>query len=509
MELMTPQILWKDFDAQLPFDETVVKFTEENGIKIKEFYFSGLRTQDGVVRIFAKYLHNGDKLPTLVYFGEETESLKIPEVKKYNFLTVDYTGIKKNKSRGTLYPYSLKDAEFGQSVYNLSPKASRWFAWASVAMYAVLYAQKNCGNGQVGVIGAGQGGSLVWKLSACVGAEAGVTLYSTGYEPDIDDIYYRACLDNRSYAPILRFPVMEIVSSNESDGSIDFMSEIYAGIKRSDCRICINERANHTVGEAGKRNVEQWLSHYFYGEGKIPEVPTLRPYESGGKLYYEVKHNGKPDEIDFYTCIGNAHGSLRNWSNVKLMKLEDSYLAPINVYDANSQISAFVTIKEFGYKISSTIISRVPSKMGVSSQPVKRNRLVYDGDMGPDDWASSEGEKPEMKEGPFGINGVCADKSLMTYKLADARYRGIEGSFLQIMYCSSTKQEIKFIITDSKKRIFSTSVDADIRQGWVSKTLALDDFKSQNEQLLSWKDVATFEIKPSQGTVLISSLLWV
>lgn len=509
MELMTPQILWKDFDTQAPFDETVLRYVHEDGRKIKELYFSGLRTEDGVIRIFARYLHNGDNLPTVLYLGEENEPLTIPKISRYNYLVVDYTGVKKDKNRGTIYPYSLKDATAGKLVYGLQPKLSRWYAWASVAMYAALYAQRNCGNGKVAVIGAGQGGSMVWKLSACVSVDAGVTMYSTGYEPTIDDLNYRACLDNRSYAPILKFPVMEIIASNESDGAIDFMSEIFSGIKRDDCRFCINERANHVLGEDGIRNVELWLKHYFDGEGQIPQTPTIRPYESAGKLYYEVKYDGNPDEIDFYTSIGNEHGSLRNWSNAKLMKLEDSYLTSLTVYDAKAPINTFVTVKEHGYKISSAKVSRVPAKMGVAAESIKHSRLIYDSDMGVDDWTQLDSQKPTMQEGPFGINGVKAIEALITFKLADARYRGKEGALLQIMFSSSVKQTVKFSITDSKKRKFTSTVDADIRQGWITKNFAVEDFKMQNESL-SWKDVVTFEISPEKGnSVLISSMLWV
>lgn len=508
MELMTPQILWKDFDTQASFDETVLRYVDDEGRKVKEFYFSGLRTKDGVVRIFARYLHNGDDLPTIIYFGEENEPLKIPHVSKHNFLVVDYTGVKKDKVRGTMYPYSLKDAENENPVYDSRPKNSKWYAWASVAMSAVLYASKNCGNGKIGVIGAGQGGSLVWKLSACVGVDAAVTLFSTGYEPNRDDIYYRACLDNRSYAPILRFPVMEIVSSNESDGSIDFMSEIFSAIKRKDCRLCINERSNHTLGEAGKRNVELWLKHYLSGEGEMPDIPVLRPYEAGGKLYYEVKYDGNPDEISLYVNMGSSHGAVRNWSAAPLMKLEDSYIASIKVHDANAPINAFVTVKEYDYKVSSIILSRIPAKMGVAAEPVKRNRLIYDGEMGTDDWTAANNEKPIMKNGPFDISGVCAEGSLVTFKLADARYCGEDGLILQVMFCSRIRQVVKFVITDSRKRQFVCPVEADLRQGWVTKNFTVDDFKTENEHLTSWKDIVTFEVA-TEGPALVSSLLWV
>lgn len=514
MELMTPQILWKDFDTQASFDESLLRYVDDDGRKVKEFYFSGLRTFDGVVRIFARYLHIGDDLPTLVYFGEEKDnSLAIPLVSRHNFLVVDYTGVKQGKSRGTIYPYSLRDAEVDHEANEQSPKESRWYAWASVAMSAVLYA-KTCGNGKVAVIGMEQGGSLVWKLSACVGADVGITLFSTGYEPDRDDIYYRACLDNRAYAPLLRFPVLEIISSNERDGSVDFMSEIFSAIKRKDCRLCINERSDHTVGEAGKRNAELWLDKYLHGEGEVPETPSIRPYESGSKLYYEIKCMSAPEKIDFYVSMGNSSGAMRNWSKVKLMRLEDSYLASVKVYDADVPINVFVNIFAGGYKISSAVATRIPSQIKVASEESKPSRLIYDSDMGVDDWAMENNVSPVMQNGPYGIAGVMADKRLYSYKLADLRFRGPEEGLLQIMFYTKVRQTVKFAICDKDFKKYSFFVEADFRQGWITKSLSKEDFKAgdadfKGVSLQSWGDAVTFEIEPSLGPVYISSLLWV
>ncbi len=508
MELMTPQILWKDFDTQAPFDETLLRYTYDGERKIKEFYFNGLRVRDGIVRIFARYYHKGDDKPTIVFFGEVNEELTIPKTCDYNFLVADYSGLKKGKSRCTVYPYSLVDAQNDKAYDNLNPKESRWYAWASVAMYTVLYAQKCCGNGKVGIVGVGEGGSLVWKLSASVSATAGVTLFSTGYEPDIDDLNYRACLDNRSYAPLLKFPVMEIISSNERDGSIDFMSEIFAAIKRTDCRLYINERSDHKLGEAGRRNAEQWLGYYLDGEGQIPAMPTLKSYESGGKLYYEITYAGNPGEISFLSSVGNIHGAVRNWSNAKLIKLEDKHLANIDVIDADAPVNAFVNVSEYGYRVSSIVSTRVPSKMGIASRPAKRNRLVYDGDMGIDDWTLMSSEKPVMRDGPYGISGVYAPQALITFKLADIRFRGVEGGILQIMFCTDKTQTIEFVITDAKKRRFVNRVEANEKQGWVTKNFVIEDFKLQNESI-TWADVVTFEVLPLSGSALVSSLLWV
>lgn len=508
MELMTPQILWKDFDTASPFDETVLRFASNEGRRVKEFYFSGLRTADGVIRIFAKYLHNGDGLPTLIVFGDYGDGIVMPNVKSYNVLAADYVGVKGGKGRGTMYPASLKDALSGEVVRGISPKESKWYAWASVAMSTALYAKHNYG-GKIAMLGIGMGGSLVWKLSAVTSVDAGVTLFSSDYQPENDDLHYMAALDNRAYAPLLRFPMLEIVSSNESDGSLEFMSEIFAVVKNKDSRFCINERTDHVPTEDGKRNIELWLKHHLVGESALPDTPTLRPYQSGGKLYYEICYNGSPNEIDLYTSQGDVDGSVRNWSGASLMRVGEGYLAEVGVSLTDQPICAFVTAKEHGYKVSSTVAIRRPAEMGVVAQAVKSNRLVYDSDMGTDDWIMLSGDKPIMKQGPFGIEGVSAVKPLVTFKLADVRYKGSEGRLLQIMFCSKSRdQKVRFVITDSKKCRYVCEKEADSRQGWVTESFAADDFKLQNESL-SWDNVVAFEVEPEDGEILVSSMLWV
>ena len=128
--------------------------------------------------------------------------------------------------------------------------------------------------------------------------------------------------------------------------------------------------------------------------------------------------------------------------------------------------------------------------------------------MGIDDWARHDNEKPIMQSGPFGIEGVSAVVPLVTFKLADVRYKGKEGAILQIMFCSKTAQTVKFAVTDNNKRTFVCETSVDYRQGWVTKNFVAEDFKRQNESM-SWQDVVTFEIVPSDGAVIVSSLLWV
>ena len=225
MDIMTPQTLWKDF-TPLPFNETVVKSAPFNGGTLTEFYFSGIKTDDGIVRIYAKYLDKGS-LPTVIIFDEDSKT-DITDYQGYNLMTVNYKGAVPGR-RGTMYPDSLRDATEWSAGDGLDPAKHRWYAWAAVGMCAALYA-KTKGNGKVAVVGIGDGAGIVWKLSATVQVDAGVSIY--GYEEQSDDINYKACLYNKAYTSMLRFPVLEIISSNEENDSTEYMSELFSLIQR-------------------------------------------------------------------------------------------------------------------------------------------------------------------------------------------------------------------------------------------------------------------------------------
>ena len=105
-------------------------------------------------------------------------------------------------------------------------------------------------------------------------------------------------------------------------------------------------------------------------------------------------------------------GTYRNWSRLNLERVsEDEYITKADVYVLKDETSAFVSVRySNGVILSSEIVTRVPYMMGVAAKEIVRSRLVYDVDMGVDDWLISsdcggDGEI-SIKEGANGIEGV-------------------------------------------------------------------------------------------------------
>ena len=53
--ILTPVTLWKDFEGDLPLEAEVVTERIEDGCVDREVRFSGRRTEEGRVRIWALY----------------------------------------------------------------------------------------------------------------------------------------------------------------------------------------------------------------------------------------------------------------------------------------------------------------------------------------------------------------------------------------------------------------------------------------------------------------------
>lgn len=494
MDIMTPQTLWKDF-SPLPFNETVIKSAPYGEGTLTEFYFSGIKTEDGIVRIYAKYLDKGS-LPTVVIFDEQSRT-DVFDIDGYNVMVVDYKGITKT-GRGTMYPSSLSDAVYPSDKCGIDPSKHRWYAWAAVGMCAALYAKKK-GNGKVAVIGVGDGAGIVWKLSATVEVDVGISIY--GYEEQSDDINYKACLYNKAYTSVLKFPMLEIISSNEENDSTEYMSELFSLVQRDDCRLMINERSSHDMGEMGEAEASKWLKKHLLDEGEdVPSMPTIRPYVIEGKLYFDISGEG---DLSLFVSAGNESGCVRNWSKADIERSGDSYFCRLPIFRPDEKLLAFVTQVKDGYKFSTPLVKRIPAKMGVLAEAIN-SRLVYSGEMGVDDWF---GDDVCVKQGPYGIKGVASSCRMETFKIGDIRFKGPSDAALRIMFYSPVSQTVKFSVKDGTNEYFY-KIAVNEKMNWINVCLSVNNFSHNGVTPSGWQDVTSISVQ-ADGGIVVASVLWI
>lgn len=541
MDLLTPQIIWKGYDASvLPLDTTMLSDSEINGCRVLSAYFNGPTSVDGVARVYAKAVIpiGVENPPVVVILPDVDKSCDEFDYKQltdngYAVVLPDYAGKRQDTPHFTLYPKSMENADFTPECLTALPADIRsccWIIWAQIAMRAITFAQSlNVDKTKIGLIGIGVASSAVLKTTTVDSRlSCAIMMFSSGYCPDskVGENYlqYKAGLMDEVYAPFVKVPLLVMGASNEQDDSIDSLSDTFSLIKNEDCRISISERASHSQGAKQKNNIVLWLARYLKGEGTIPSQPILTVSCSEHILYYNVEVAEGMDDVSLFTSQAIRMGALRNWHEEKLNNVgENTYIARVDVNNSKEPIYAFVNGRiQNGISISSPVSVKIPALMGVNDVPVKSKRLIYDNDMGVDDWMVlspyAEINTLSMEKGPFGISGVSsALGTLSTFKPGDIQFRGNDGYYLQIIMHSNTPQTVKITVTacdtknselNAKYSEYSAYITITPEDNWLKSTLSASEFKSPQSVCPGWSNVVNLRID-SDAPIAISSVVWV
>ncbi len=516
MEITSTNSLWKDYDINtLPFNASKLSEKTVNGIHTKEFYYDGFTTVDGRVRTYIKILENADPKGIVLYLGDrdcdnDTFTEKALFDMGYSVAVLDYLGERDSNARFTLYPKSLSRCKcYGKTEFHALSDAlcSRWYIWTCIARKAVKFLRENYPDKKIVALGRGLGGSTVYKLASF---DDGLTAAATVLNilPDVTGtgnplIVYHASLDNLAYAPTAKIPLFMAVSSNDEDGSLDDMANL----------------AENTVSLKTFRIIERAFSdsiNAVFPQVKnffdcTPDLPNaqIAAVNSEGKLYFNIKLNGDngSSSVDLFTAFCVENPMNRNWLNIPAIKLGDGeYMANIAILQADKPVYAFVNVTaENGDVSSSKLLKFLPKSLGIASQPLKTQRVLYDSDMGKDVW-TSRGGNIEIKNGPFDISGVTSDTfNLISFKPSDPLYRAEPDSMLQIILCGKPQTVTLELRTDTER--YTAQIDLSESENWQKVNLSLSDFKG-NTSLTDWGNINVLEFNASDE-IIITSILWV
>lgn len=517
MEVISSQALWKEYDRKgLPLNESVISTKTENGVTETRFYFSGVSAPDGVARIYARLVRpdSPHKTPVIIVLGDladDIDKMTADCPDKWAVLYVDYSG-KKDVERYTMYPESMRFAEpyytpdtMGES--SVPPQKTCWYIWATVLLRAVTFAEsrEELDGDAIAAIGLGVGGGSIWKAAGLKAIKCGVIVNESGEK--IDDMGYKAALDSAAYAGWLTVPVLSVCCSNALRYTLDEVSETVA--LNENCYLNVRPRAFLGIDGRQIDTVRTFLQTVIDGTG-LPKRPKLSLRGSDGALYCELTLDSEPAEIRLNVSNSPQAPGLRNWQKFGMESIgENRYMTRVDVTDTDSPVYAFARVAYLnGLTLCSEVIEADPKKLGITLAAHGKSRLIYDGDMGVDDWIAGDGGEAEVMTGPFGIEGVGAVDALSTFKLSDRAYTGEPGCVLQILLHSSVDQTVAFKILTKTGEVHFALRDLKRNDDWVKLTFDVTDFKSGDGTLDSWDKVATLRLT-FDGVVIVSNLLWV
>lgn len=528
MEFLSPQSLWSEYDrTALPLNPSVITSTNTDGVICERLYFSGERSASGVTRIFAKLWIPNEKQPPVVILmhdlNEDIDCFDASELlaSGYAVLAIDYAGEREDKERFTLYPREMEFANYFKNPETLTltpqnPKLSCWYVWTTVLLRTITLAQSDERlSDSIAVIGIGAGGSQVMKVTALEDLKCGVTVFGTN-PPIGDEVTFKACLGNGSYAPLYRFPLISAVCSNADEAFFERVSGIYVG-SSDKYYLTVGERVNDVLLSHQRECIRAFLGRRLkMGLPIGVEAPEITAKESERQLYYEIKAdpNLAINRVELFVSYAVEQGELRNWHKIKTLSTgAGEYIAKAEVYDASLPVYAFATVfYEDGFSFSTQLFAKIPALLGVQAQSLVKSRLLYDSDSGTDDFVSVKGgDDIVMKSGAYGIDGVCSlSGELATFKVGDMKYKAEEDSILQLIVYAEDEREAEFVVWTPEKGAETEYVcrrKTGSDGNWTKLTLSAEDFKSREGTLVSFAKAAYFCIR-CDG-LLVNTMLWV
>lgn len=516
MEVISSQALWKDYDRNLPLNQSVVSVKETSEAVETRLYFSGAASPDGVTRIFARLVRPKaeGRLPVVIVFGDlydDVDRMAFDCAPGAAVLYVDYSG-RKQSERFTIYPESMRYAESFYRPDTLNalpagPKQTCWYVWATVFLRAVTFVESRIDLDSRSIVAAGYGagGASVWKAAAAMSVKCGVIVNEYGAK--LDDTAFKAALDSVSYAGRVTVPVLSVCCSNASGQTLDEISETVSVCPH--CLLNVRPRAFRGVDFRQAQTIRLFLQAVMRGD-PLPARPKLNARGSEGALYYETTLDSPATEARLYASNSVQAPGLRNWQVTPMEGLGDGqYIARVAVADSDAPVWAFAwAAYENGLTLCSELVEVSPAALSLNNAERSKSRLIYDGDMGVDDWIAGDGDDALVAEGPFGIKGVSASGALSTFKLSDRTFSGEQGYILQMLAYSDVDQTITVNAVTKTGEVYFALRELKRGDDWVKLSFDLSDFKSSEGALDNWQRVAAVSLTFG-GRVIVSNMLWV
>ena len=532
MSIITPSQLWESFDRHTPLCPTIVSQKDTPFID-KRLYFSGLKTESGCIRIYARFLSvPSDAVqnnPALILLPPAHQSIDTMDAEqllalfdnRYSILLVDYFGAGTQKTHHSIYP-KAKNNYWKTDLYTCPTdiKTSAHYYFTTCALFALSYLEEyykdlNIDKDKLGILGINEGASLVYKASIDKGIKCGATFFCGDlFGANQDNIAYKAALDSRVYAAKTDFPVLINAATNQKGGEFDYLNELYLSGEQS--RLSIFALSSNAVSDEQRDNLIKWFDLAMNnGCQKIPCRPKISASVSEGANYIELE--GEFDNVKMYIAESGI-ADYRNWKIIKHTKIsENKYLARLDGSSQDHKLFASVLTK-CGFNLSSEMID-IAAVRNVADQ-TKRGRIIYKIGYKDSGWLIRgsdffKTDVPIIAKGPFELEGIKA-KRLTTYAAGDMINRGEAGSLLQIVLHTKVPSVVEFILTTSHQSLDTSCQPSTevfrhkkniIEKDWAMISLSPEDFKSA-KGLPVFDRVIGIELRAEED-VLIGSVIWV
>ncbi len=563
--IYSPQMLWKDFESDLPLMDSVISEEPFGSGFIRTVKFWGRDTGKGRVSIYGAYAFNktnGKKqskgtilIIQDIYEPINYELINLYFKQGYNVLTVDYGGIGDGENH-TTYPENVSFATFENCDVTLNKvestaKETCWYEWVAVMKYALSYLKMQENVDKIGVLGIKNGSNIGWMLCGTdLRVSCFVSLFGAGWraykgkfkyssdddiEKDEERIRFLAGVEVQAYAQSVLCPVLFQTATNspdfDIDRSVDTLLRVHSDdIEASGCLRynCYAPRLRNVLDKSCMRNVDLFLAKYLLDfKIAIPFEPKLtiesKGKEVSAKLSINFTDTKRTKRVAVYVSEGCPNPAYRDWNTMTELK-SPTETEKNFVYKIKGNADFLVCFGLVEYKNGITVCSKIQYKK-IDNIISRDNKLVYSAKDKLSSFSVFDVKKYSSSglyfcdedyiltvQGPNEINGVSSKYGLISYKVNPNYLKLDESSLVKMdVYCEEdTELCLVFMSVDSSGN--ETEYFARIiiygAKVWQNILVKATDFKSVfGRTIRDYSTVCAFRIEAETRCVINNILM--
>ncbi len=558
--------LWKQFNLKTNLGASEWGIDEKNGVRKSHVSFSGHTTNEGSVRIYARFMRplGGTKAPVILLLGEAGKTIDEELMgyfldKGYAVLMPDYSGKSSQDKEGTLrtiYPSSLAHGNFEKArglsnMENLDAEQSSWFEWTYLALFCVKYLKSREDVGDIGVVGVRTGGDIAWQVLLSPDVKCGVPINAVGWKSfsgiakfganvahnlSDDKHKYIAAVEAQSYAPYVKHPVLMLCSLRDDyfdcDRAYDTFSRIgnkydNALIYSSDSGACIDPNALNDMDLFLEKNLK---GREIY----IPDSLNVSIQETteGLNVLVESDKEGILEEAGIFYAEADVKTkcAYRDWrqiykiggKTVKNGRFEYSVkpfagATAVFVYAYAKYINGFrIVSKITSKKLSNHDVNAVKGRMLFSGKEMDTFGVAFNKEYSIGNIFLEREAVPKVVTGYGGVKGAFSVGGIKTYKISSPTYVPDENALLEFDAYAPETTELKIVVdvgdveNESERYVCRTEVRGGGK--WKRIILKPADFKDEiyNKPLQSFAygRALTFDCENDEIEFAITNILW-
>lgn len=367
MEILTPNLLWEDFEpATEQLDTDVFSQREEDGLLVKKMYFDGTVFPSGrKTRVFAIVCRPNDskKRKGVLVVGDYKKPIAVDDLKElarkgFVVMAVDYAGCTED-SLGTIYPPEQQHlcAANAESLFFVgeSVKDNKIYEYVKNTRRAITYLLGNEKLSQLNLVAVNNGtyiGTIVLGTDSRI--DRGTVVFGALYReyPLTEDDSLDGNLSQRlekedvarawtmglapqSYIMNITAPLYVVISANSAHVDIVEASKMYYRVN-DDSRLLILPSTLDYLPQKYTNSVVAWLN----GKTVAENFDFTSFIDQDGDYCVKLTCDNDVKKCSVWYCVAPTNRA-RYWTTVPLTVCEDGCTAKLTTYDKNCDIAAF------------------------------------------------------------------------------------------------------------------------------------------------------------------------